>query len=87
MDEIIAVYLSTPDPIHTGISTIEAPIPNSPTTNPPTNPTILNGANGVIGPRTGQWNMSNIRFYNFPATTTILETCSKCKNLFTNTGA
>lgn len=33
--------------------------------------------------------MSNIRFYNFPATTTILETCSKCdnKDLYTNTGS
>lgn len=33
--------------------------------------------------------MSNIRFYNFPASTTILEACSKCdnKDLFTNVGS
>lgn len=30
------------------------------------------GARGVIAPRTSGWKMSNIRFYNFPATTTVI---------------
>lgn len=47
----------------------------------------ISGAAGVITPRIGRLNLTNIRFYNYPANTRSLETCSKCWNpeLFTNT--
>jgi hypothetical protein len=43
---------------------------------------------GVITPRTGQSNLTNVRFYNFPSQTTSIATCSKCNQntYFTNVG-
>lgn len=35
---------------------------------------------GVITPRTGQSNLTNVRFYNFPSGTTSVITCAKCNN-------
>lgn len=47
----------------------------------------VGAVSGVIAPRTSGWKMTNIRFYNFPATTVCLKTCSKCDSitLYTNT--
>ena len=45
------------------------------------------GMAGVITPRTGQINFTDVRFYNFPPHTTSIVTCSKCNsNWFTNVG-
>jgi hypothetical protein len=46
------------------------------------------GTSGIITPRSGPINLTNIRFYNFPAGTYSFTTCSHCDNLdlFTNTG-
>lgn len=43
---------------------------------------------GVITPRTGQSNLTYVRFYNFPSQTTSVITCAKCYiyNYFTNVG-
>ncbi len=43
---------------------------------------------GVITPRTGQSNLTNVRFYNFPSGTTSVITCAKCNNYryYTNVG-
>jgi hypothetical protein len=43
---------------------------------------------GVITPRTGQINFTDVRFYNFPQQTTSIITCSKCSNnnYLTNVG-
>ena len=40
--------------------------------NQDSNALAVNGARGVIGPRTIGWKMSDIRFYNFPANTVAL---------------
>jgi hypothetical protein len=52
----------------------------------PTNYTL--GMAGVITPRTGASNFSNIRFYNFPSGSIAFITCSMCDDSlqFTNTG-
>ena len=44
------------------------------------------GAFGVVMPRSSGWKMSDVDFFNFPAGTTVMQTCSKCDNplLFTN---
>ncbi len=46
------------------------------------------GMAGAITPRSGQSNITNTRFYNYPAGSVILKTCSICDNLelFTNLG-
>jgi hypothetical protein len=56
--------------------------------NPPTDLSILDGARGAIGPRSSNWRMKNIRFYNMNSQMTILQTCSNCDNvlLFINVG-
>jgi hypothetical protein len=50
------------------------------------NNTNYNGMIGVITPRTGQSNLTNARFYNFPISTTSIATCSKCNQYLTNVG-
>jgi hypothetical protein len=47
-----------------------------------------NGMAGVITPRSGQSNITNTRFYNYPAGSIMFITCSKCDDLmlFTNLG-
>jgi hypothetical protein len=47
------------------------------------------GMAGVITPRTGQSNVTNTRFYNYPTGSIAFITCSKCdqKSLFTNLGS
>ncbi len=47
-----------------------------------------NGMAGVITPRSGQSNITNTRFYNYPAGSIVFITCSKCDDtmLFTNIG-
>lgn len=49
-------------------------------------PQSVSGARGIITPREGNIRIDNIRFYNFPAGTHSMETCSHCDNanLFTN---
>lgn len=49
-------------------------------------PDGIAGSFGVIMPRTDNWKMSDINFHNFPAGTTVMQTCSMCDNslLFTN---
>ena len=56
-------------------------------THPPSDPSQLDKASGVITPRTSGWEMEDIRFYNFDGDMVITETCSKCDivYLFTNT--
>lgn len=57
--------------------------------NPPSDPSKLNNARGVIGPRSTEgWKISDINFYNFDNDMVIMETCSKCNDilLYTNTG-
>jgi hypothetical protein len=46
------------------------------------------GMAGVITPRSGQSNVTNTRFYNYPAGSIAFQVCSKCddKMLFTNLG-
>ena len=43
---------------------------------------------GAITPRSGQVNISDTRFYNYPAGSIMIQTCSICDNLelFTNLG-
>lgn len=50
-------------------------------------PQPVDGAKGIITPRDGNIRIDNIRFYNYPANTHSLETCSHCDNalIFTNT--
>jgi hypothetical protein len=50
-------------------------------------PQDITGAKGIITPRLGNIKIDNVRFYNYPANTHSLETCSYCDNplLFTNT--
>ena len=50
-------------------------------------PSQVNGAYGVITPRTSKWKMSDIRFHNYPVGTTVIYTCSQCDfyRVFTNT--
>jgi hypothetical protein len=58
------------------------------TGNPPDNfAATLDGARGVIGPRTSGIKITDIRFYNFRSNMVILETCAFCDDilLFTNT--
>jgi hypothetical protein len=57
-------------------------------TNQDPNTTLYIGGAGLITPRSGVTNISNVRFYNFNSQTTVFITCSKCTNpdLFTNTG-
>lgn len=47
-----------------------------------------NGMAAVITPRTGQSNITNTRFYNYPAGSIAIITCSHCEvlDLFTNLG-
>lgn len=49
-------------------------------------PQSVDGAKGIITPRLGNIRIDNIRFYNYPAKTHSLETCSHCdrSDLFTN---
>ena len=51
------------------------------------NPTPVTKTNGIITPRLGNIKIDNIRFYNYPAGTYTLTTCSNCSDvqLFTNT--
>lgn len=46
------------------------------------------GMAAVITPRTGQTNITNTRFYNYPVGSTAIITCSMCDDidLFTNLG-
>jgi hypothetical protein len=46
------------------------------------------GMAGVITPRTGQSNLTNVRLYNFPSSTASVVTCAKCniQQYFTNVG-
>jgi hypothetical protein len=46
----------------------------------------MNNSAGVIAPRSSNWGMSDIRFYNFAPYMNIFTTCSYCDNdlLFTN---
>lgn len=50
-------------------------------------PQSVDGSKGIITPRLGNIRVDNIRFYNYPANTHSIETCSHCDNalLFTNT--
>lgn len=50
-------------------------------------PQAMGGAKGLITPRLGNIRIDHIRFYNYPANTHSLETCSKCDmdSLFSNT--
>jgi hypothetical protein len=52
------------------------------------NASVYNGNTGIITPRSGATRYTDIRFYNFPAQTTILKTCSFNDNpeLFTTRG-
>lgn len=50
------------------------------TTNPQADLSYYNGNKGVIAPRTSGFKLSNTHFYNFPANTTLFETCSGCSN-------
>lgn len=47
-----------------------------------------NGMAAIITPRSGQTNITNTRFYNYPAGSTAIKTCSMCEDidLFTNLG-
>lgn len=47
-----------------------------------------NGMAAVITPRSGQTNITNTRFYNYPVGSTAIVTCSMCDDidLFTNIG-
>lgn len=47
-----------------------------------------NGMAGVITPRSGQTNITNTRFYNYPSGSIAFITCAKCddKMIFTNLG-
>lgn len=40
------------------------------------NSTIYNNMMGIVSPRTGQFNLTGVRFYSFPASTTAFITCS-----------
>lgn len=50
-------------------------------------PQPVDGTSGIITPRLGNIRIDNIRFYNYPANTHSIETCSHCDSplLFTNT--
>lgn len=50
-------------------------------------PQSVSGSKGIITPRLGNIRIDHIRFYNYPAGTHSLETCSGCESpsLFTNT--
>lgn len=52
------------------------------------NSTTYGGMAGVITPRTGQSNLTNVRFYSFPSGTISVATCAKCNDYyyFTNVG-
>lgn len=43
---------------------------------------------GIVTPRSGQANISNTRFYNFPKGSSVIVTCSKCNDTsyFSNLG-
>jgi hypothetical protein len=41
----------------------------------------INGVFGLISPRTDGFKGSNLRFYNYPATTTVFHSCSVCENM------
>lgn len=57
-------------------------------TNPSAGPSPIIGSSGLIAPRTSGVKISGVNFYNFPASTTVFETCSHCdeEKLYTNTG-
>ena len=50
--------------------------------------TLSATARGILTPRTGLSNLSNVRFYNFSTTSLVLATCSGCDsaNYMTNLG-
>lgn len=47
-----------------------------------------NGMTAIITPRSGQTNISNVRFYNYPVGSLALKVCDQCDNpkIFTNVG-
>lgn len=48
--------------------------------------TTMNNASDVIAPRSSEWAMSNIRYYNYASYMNVFTTCYHCDNdlLFTN---